>query len=381
MSTIATTINEQELLCTMALTRVFPYNSTLQRQMLERAGSAAAIYEHRRDITALIPELAPRAEQMLDRLEGEMSRCEEELLYAQNHHIRILPIQDSAVYPARLRQCDDAPTILYYLGTADLNAAHIISIVGTRRCTEYGRNMCQRIAEELREMLPDAIIVSGLAYGIDIAAHRAALSNGLNTVGVLASGLDEIYPRMHRPVAVEMVRNGGLLTELMSYSHIDKINFVQRNRIVAGLADATIVVESAEKGGSLITANIANGYNRNVYAYPGRGTDAMSCGCNNLIRHHLATLTTSIRDVLTDLNWQIANTAVSAPAQKELFPELNDSERLVMATMTTHQDADFSELIMATALPSARLTSTLMTLEMKGIIKKMAGNHYHLLYS
>ncbi|MBO4905700.1 MAG: DNA-processing protein DprA [Bacteroidaceae bacterium] len=372
-------LDDQELLYTMALTRVFAYNSSLQQQMLQRAGSATAIYENRCKIADMIPDISPRAALMLERMEMELPRCEEELLYARSHHIKVLAFQDDANYPVRLRQCEDAPLILYFLGHADLNASHIVSVVGTRHCTEYGREMCSLLASELRQVLPDTLIVSGLAYGIDIAAHRAALSNSMATVGVLAHGLDEIYPRLHRNTAVEMLAQGGLLTELMSYSHIDKVNFVQRNRIVAGIADATIVVESAAKGGSLITANIANGYNREVFAIPGRVRDKYSVGCNELIRNQSATLITSVTDLLSRMGWESETAVQKADVQQELFPQLTNEETLVAATLKNCQDATFSDLVMSTALPSAKLTSVLMMLEMKGVIKKMAGNRYHLL--
>ena len=376
---MSATMTEQELIYTMALTRVFALNSSLQRLMLAHAGSATAIYEHRNHITDLLPELSPRAEQMLGRMEMELPRCEEELVYAQRHNIRILSVQDDAGYPARLRQCDDAPVLLYYLGNADLNAQHIISVVGTRHCTEYGRDMCARIAKELGQRLPDAIVVSGLAYGIDIAAHRSSLSNGINTVGVLAHGLDEIYPRSHRQTAVEMVAHGGLLTEYMSHCHIDKVNFVQRNRIVAGMADAVIVVESAAKGGSLITANIANGYGREVFAFSGKATDNQSDGCNRLIYSHTATLITGIDDVLTELGWAVQDASQQRDTQREMFPQLDNDELLVAATLSQHQDAIFSDLILASGLPSAKLTAVLMQLEMKGVVKKLAGNRYHII--
>ena len=363
----------------MALSRVFAYNCSIQQQIVQRIGSATTVFEHRNHITDLLPDFSPRAEQMLVRMEMELPRCEEELLYAQNHHIRVLAWQDTANYPVRLRKCSDAPLVLYYLGHADLNAPHIISVVGTRHCTEYGREQCRRIVTELQMLLPDIVIVSGLAYGIDIAAHRAALDNGLATVGVLAHGLDEIYPRLHRQTAIDMLPQGGLLTELMSHSRIDKVNFVQRNRIVAGIADATVVVESADRGGSLITARIANGYNREVLAFPGRAYDSCSKGCNNLIRSNAATLITSASDILTDLGWADAAAIRQGGTQQEMFPQLSNEELLVAATLKDCQDATFSDLVIATALPSASLTSTLMTLEMKGIIKKMAGNRYHLL--
>ena len=244
-------------------------------------------------------------------------------------------------------------------------------------------------------MLPDTLVVSGLAYGIDIAAHRASLANHLPTVGVLAHGLDEIYPRLHRQTAIEMLQQGGLLTEFMSHTQIEKVNFVQRNRIVAGLADATVVIESPERGGSLITAEMASSYNREVCSFPGRPTDIASAGCNHLIRRQGAHLVTSAADILADLGWepvcqpdgqgvmdfpaaaQPSENPASAASPLVAVPE---EQTIVSALKACGGDLSLSDLIAKTGLPVARLTSFLLPLEMKGIIRKLAGNKYHLIH-
>lgn len=389
-------MTDQELIYTMALTRLLPFNASQQRTLLNEVGSATAVFENRRDLGRMMEHFSPRAAEVLAGMESEFGRCEQELAYAREHKIKVLALQDVAAYPNRLRQCDDAPLILYQLGHADLNAKHIISVVGTRRCTERGRDLCNSLAADLARLLPDTLVISGLAYGIDIAAHRAALANHLPTLGVLAHGLDEIYPRLHRQTAIEMLRQGGLLTEYMSHTQIEKVNFVQRNRIVAGLSDATIVIESPERGGSLITADMANGYNREVCAFPGRPTDFASAGCNRLIRRQAAHLVTSAADILADLGWE----AVSHPdgqgvmdfssTSSDSAGDINSSnpalaatpeeQSIVAALRSEGGDLSLSDLIAKTGLPVARLTSFLLPLEMKGIIRKLAGNKYHLIH-
>ena len=241
-------MTEQETLCMMALTRVPGIGLPGLRLLLEQAGSATVIYEHRRHIRDVMPELHPRAVEGISLMDTLMGRAEEEYRFASQSRIRCLGFYDDD-YPARLRECSDAPILLYFRGTADLNARRVVSMVGTRKITPYGRDLCARFVADLRALSPDTLVVSGLAYGVDIHCHRAALAQGLPTVGVLAHGMDQIYPRMHRADAVKMLEQGGLLTEFMSQTNADKKNFVQRNRIVAGMSDATIVVESARKGG------------------------------------------------------------------------------------------------------------------------------------
>ena len=391
-------MSDQELLYTMALTRLLPFNAIQQRTLLTEVGSATAVYENRRDLGRMMEHFSPRAAEVLAGVDGELGRCEQELSYAREHKIKVLAIQDEESYPARLRQCEDAPLVLYYLGRADLNAQHIISVVGTRRCTERGRDLCNRLAADLARLVPGTLVISGLAYGIDIAAHRAALDSNLPTVGVLAHGLDEIYPRLHRQTAIDMLRQGGLLTEYMSHTQIEKVNFVQRNRIVAGLSDATIVVESAEHGGSLITAEMANGYSRDVFAYPGRTTDVTSAGCLQLIRRNQAHLITCAKDLLDDLRWEAAsqpdgqslmsfsseetseNTKAKSPTGNESLATFSSEEQsIISALRSAGGDLSLSDLIVTTALPAAHLASLLLPLEIRGIVKKLAGNRYHLI--
>lgn len=370
-------MDEQELLYTMALTFALRQHSRAQRILLETLGSARAVYEHRSDASSVFENISPRAAEMLQAMPSVMKACEEELSYARAHNINVLAIQDEAHYPARLRTCDDAPLILYFLGNADLNAEHVVSIVGTRRCSERGRDFCAGVGREIAGRDARALVVSGLAYGIDIAAHRAALENGLPTVAVLAHGLDEIYPSAHRQTAVEMLEHGGLLTEFTSHTPIDRLNFLQRNRIVAGLSDAVVVVESPARGGSLNTARLAADYHREVFAVPGRPSDKLSEGCNTLIRRNAATLICSASEMMDDLGWPSAPKAEEL--QGELFPSLTpDEQGVVTALQASDADLSLSDLSAATGIPSFKLIPMMVALEMKDIVKALAGQRYHL---
>jgi DNA processing protein len=301
--------------------------------------------------------------------------------FIAKHNILALTLNDER-YPARLRECSDPPVIVYYKGNADLNQRRVIDIVGTRRSTSYGQDLIHRFIGRLKELCPEVLIVSGLAYGIDICAHRQALATGFDTVGVLAHGLDTIYPGHHRDTAVQMVSHGGLLTEYMSQTEPFANNFRQRNRIVAGMSDATIVVESAHKGGALITARIAQEYNRDVFAFPGPVGAPYSEGCNRLIRDHQATLITSAEDFVTAMGWQDDAALSSARQQgieRQLFPQLNETETLIVNALRRNNDQQINMLAVGTNLSVGTLTAVLFELELKGVVKTLAGGIYHLL--
>ena len=369
-------MKQEEILYAIALTRVLPYQSQLQNRLLETAGSAKALYDARNNLKDLIPDASDRLVSLIPQISNHLEKAAGEIFFAEKNHIRILG-RDDVDYPARLRDCEDAPCILYYRGTVDLNCRHILSIVGTRKATEYGKSFCQRFLKDLSILCPDVLIVSGLAYGIDINAHRQALANGLPTIAVLAHGLDQIYPRMHRATAIEMLHQGGLLTEFTSQSVADKINFVARNRIVAGMADATLVVESAEKGGSLITAGIAEGYGRDVFAVPGRIGDKASSGCNLLIRESRAALLQSAEEFVKAMGWATAK-AESKPVQRELFPELSTDEMAVFEALKGSEGKHLNLLTVETNIPIGRLSSILFEMELRGIVRLLSGGVYRL---
>lgn len=374
-------MNEQELLYTIALTRLGALSSSALNYLLDTMGSATAVYEQRHDIRQALPAASQNCREAIASMGDHLQRAEQELAFAHKGQIQCIS-RLSSQYPTRLLQCDDAPALLYYRGSASLNNAHIISIVGTRQCTEYGKDLCRQFTAELHQLLPDALVVSGLAYGIDINAHRQALQNGLPTVGVLAHGLDQIYPQAHRDTAIQMLQQGGLLTEYPSGTAIDKRNFVARNRIVAGMADATIVVESASKGGSLITAGMACDYGRSVFAFPGRLRDQYSAGCNKIIRSQQATLITSAQDLLDDMGWQSQQSQQAQrqeSIQRQLFVELSAEEQLIVQALQNSDGKHLDTIAAETQLPAGHLSGLLFNLEMKGIVKMMVGNQYRLL--
>ena len=282
-----------ERICSIALTLCTGIGALTAHRLVQVAGSAAAVFSRREELARTCPDIQPAALKALD-TPGIFARAEQELDFADKHGIACLTLQDDR-YPTRLRQCEDAPLFLLYSGTGNLNSLRVVSMVGTRNATDYGRQWCNSFIRDLAALCPDLLVVSGLAYGIDIASHRAALAHHVPTVAVLAHGLDRIYPAIHRKTATEMLAQGGLLTEFLTGltefltgTEPERYNFLSRNRIVAGMADAVIVVESGRKGGSLITATLAEGYHRDCFAVPGRATDEHSAGCNRLIRDNKA---------------------------------------------------------------------------------------------
>lgn len=374
-------MNEQEIFYTMALTRISNFNFQQALELYRTVGSAQLIYEHRNDIGDIIKDGSPRLKEALKVWDEPMKRAEFELKFMQEHQIRAITLNDDD-YPQRLRECADAPIILYYKGNADLNQSKIISIVGTRQCTQYGIDLIRRFVSDLRRHCPEVLIVSGLAYGVDINAHRQALAQGYPTVAVLAHGLDHIYPYHHRDTAAQMLNHGGLLTEFMTQTNADKPNFVRRNRIVAGLADATIVIESKSKGGGLITADIAQSYDRAVFAYPGAVGMLCSEGCNNLIRDNVAALISNADDFVRAMGWQDETKrreALSDGIERNLFPDLSPEESSIVKQLQQTNDLQLNILSVKTSIPIGHLTALLFQLEMKGVIRPLAGGMYHLL--
>ena len=374
-------MNEQEIFYAMALTRLTNFNFQQALELYRAVGSATMIYEHRENIRDIIDDCSPRLVEALKDWSEAMKRAESELGFMQKHAIRALTLFDND-YPQRLLECPDAPLVLYYRGNADLNQAKIINIVGTRRMTNYGQDLIRNFVRGLREHCPNVLIVSGLAYGVDINAHREALANGYPTVAVLAHGLDQIYPYRHRETATQMLTHGGLLTEFMSQTSADKPNFVRRNRIVAGLSDACIVIESAAKGGSLITAEIAQSYDRAVFAFPGAVSMTYSEGCNNLIRDNVAALIKGADDFVKAIGWQDEarrQQALTEGIERDLFADLSQEEARIVSLLQQANDLQLNILSVKTGIPIGQLTALLFQLEMKGIVKPLAGGMYHLL--
>lgn len=371
----------QETFYAMALTRLTNFNFQQALELYKAAGSAQNLYEHRNEVGDMIEGCTPRLVEALKDWGDAMKRAEVEAKYMEEHKIRAYTLLDDD-YPQRLLECADAPLVLYYIGNADLNQTKIISIVGTRQITSYGKDICRKFIRELHEMCPQVLIVSGLAYGVDICAHRESLANGYDTLGVLAHGLDQIYPYHHRDTAAKMVEHGGLLTEFMTQTNADKVNFVRRNRIVAGISDATIVIESAAKGGSLITAEIAQSYDRAVFAFPGNVNQPFSEGCNNLIRDNGAGLISNAEDFVKAMGWQndaVRRQALAEGIERQLFPELSPEEQKIVSLLQQTNDLQLNIISVKAGFAINQATALLFQLEMKGVVKPLAGGMYHLL--
>ena len=374
-------MNEQEILYAMALTRINYFNLAGLTQLYQELGSATAVVENRNHLRDVLPDASPRLIEGLKGIDSVMKRAETELAFDIEHQIQPIVMND-ARYPQRLKECDDAPLMLFYQGTADLNQQRVINIVGTRHCTPYGQDLIRNFVRELKQRCPTVLIVSGMAYGVDIHAHRQALQNGYETVAVLAHGLDYLYPPRHKPTADMMLTQGGLLTEFFTQTNADKINFVRRNRIVAGMSDACILVESAARGGGLITCRLSREYNRDVFAFPGRVNDQYSEGCNNLIRDNGAALINNAYDFVNAMGWNDDATLMRAQQQgieREIFPTLSPDETVVFHTLHKQNDLQINRLAILTNIPIAKLTSLLFEMEMKGVVKTLAGGIYHLL--
>lgn len=370
-------MDRTELLNLIALQHIPGVGSITAKRLLEQVGSATPLFEHRTELPSIIPGVQPALVKALD-CPSALQRAEREIEFIERHNITCLGYHDEG-YPTRLRECDDAPTLLFYRGSTTLNPRRVISIVGTRKCTDYGRDLCENFVRDLSAMFPDMLVVSGLAYGIDICAHRAAIKEGLPTVGVLAHGLDRIYPAAHRNTAAQMTTCGGLLTEYMSHTEPERSNFLQRNRIVAGMADATIVVESAAKGGALVTANIANSYGRDCFAFPGRTTDLASAGCHRLIRHNQAALITSAEEFIEAMMWETAQDKKPKATQQTLFPELSEEESCIVQAIERYPDgATINTLVIDTRLAVHRISALLFELELRNVVRPLAGSRYKL---
>lgn len=365
---------ENALLYQVALTMV-PHIGPVYGRLLLETLSPEEIFTAKKSQLEKIAGLGSMRANCIKRF-ANFDRAERELMYIQDHHIQPLFIQEAA-YPQRLLNCYDAPLLLYYKGTASLNEKRIIAIVGSRSHSEYGRQCCEELVEGLEGS--GVLVVSGLAYGIDGLAHKAALRRQLNTVGVLGHGLDRLYPGEHGSLAREMVLQGGLLSEFMTGTLPDRHHFPGRNRIVAGIADAVIVVETDIKGGSMITAELANGYYKDVFAFPGRVSDPKSQGCNYLIKSNKACLLTNAQQLLETLGWATAPTKPARKLTRELFITLTPEEALILEVLKQQEAADIDEIHLKTALSSSSVAVAILNLEMQNVIQSLPGKMYKIL--
>ena len=359
---------EEELLYALALQRVKGIGDINAKKLIAYCGSAKKVLTEKRQILEKINGIgAFTLKNLFD--SANLKEAEKELKYLQKNNIETFYFEDKN-YPKRLKHCVDAPILFFKEGDFKLNNQPIISIVGTRKITSYGRDFCEKLISDLKEYNP--IIVSGFAYGVDICAHKAALKNNLKTIGVLAHGFEEVYPKSHKKYVNEINKNGGFITDFWHNDKLQRENFLKRNRIVAGISEATIIIESAEKGGSLVTADIANSYSRDVFAVPGRSTDVYSKGCNDLIKRNKAAILTSANDLIELLNWNILQEA-QKPIQKQLFVELTEIEQLIYDFLLENGKELLDLISLNCKLPIHQTTTILFNLEMKGVVKPLPG--------
>jgi len=361
-------MNEAELVYILALLKVEGVGDIVAKKLINHCGSAEAVFNAKPNHLKSIDGIGSV---LLHNLKDKtvFEKAQQELKYIESENIKVLYYQD-ANYPDRLKHCIDGPVLLFASGNMNFENRKMISIVGTRQITSYGMDICKKLIEDLAVFNP--IIVSGFAYGVDIVAHQVAMENKLQTIGVLAHGLNQIYPKTHKKYVAKMEENGGFLTEFWSHSNPDKENFVRRNRIVAGMSEATIVIESAEKGGSLITAIIANDYNRDVFAVPGRISDKYSQGCNNLIKTQRANLLTSAADLVYILNWEL-ETKETKSVQKQLFVSLDEEEQKVYDYLQKNGKQLLDVIALECDFPIFRISSILLNMELKGVIRPLPG--------
>ena len=360
----------------IALTLIDGVGDVLARQLVSYCGSVAAIFAEKKRILEKIPEIGPKTAASIAGFKN-FNRAEKELAFIRKHRIRMFFYLDED-YPARLKNCYDAPILLYYKGSASPDHPRIVSLVGTRNASDYGKNFTAKLVAELGEM--KVLVTSGLAYGIDIAAHKACTNLGIETIGVLAHGLDRIYPQAHSNVARKMIECGGLITEHSSGAGPDRENFPKRNRIIAGLSDAVVVVEAARKGGALITADIANSYNRDVFALPGRIDDTYSEGCNMLIKSNRAALIQTAEDIRYIMGWD-DSPGKKKPVQQSLFTELLPDEKFLYEYISANQPAGIDSIVINSSMQPSKVAALLLNMEFAGVVRCIPGKRYEVVSS
>ncbi|MBU1013478.1 MAG: DNA-processing protein DprA [Bacteroidetes bacterium] len=343
------------------------------KKLIAYCGGAEAVFKEKKSNLLKIPGLGVATANKILNTEV-LKRADLEVEFIQKNKIKTFYFLDDD-YPERLKHCLDGPIMLYYKGNANLDAKKIIGIVGTRKASNYGISICKSIIEGLKDL--DILVVSGLAYGIDTMSHKQSLAQGLKTIGVLAHGLDRIYPSSNRLLAKKMLDQGGLLTDFISQTNPDRENFPKRNRIVAGLSDAVLVIESAKKGGALITADIANSYNRDVFAVPGRVDDIYSEGCNYLIKTNRAVLVNNADDIKYCMGWD----ATQKPKliQKKLFVNLSDTDKKLIRILEENQKIGIDRICILAQMPSSKVASALLNLEFEGMVECLPGKVFKLL--
>ena len=367
-------MTENSLIHILALQHVPNIGDITAKKLISHCGSAEAIFNEKKQNILKIEGIGTQVIKNLYN-KDHFTAAETELKYIQDNNIVTLYFTDLD-YPEKLKHCIDSPILMFQSGNINLKNQRVISVVGTRKITTYGMAFCNKLIEELAVFNP--VIVSGFAYGTDITAQKAAIKNNLQTVGCLAHGLNQIYPKAHKRYVAEVEKNGGFFTDFWSSDPFDRNNFLKRNRVIAGLSQATIVIESAEKGGSLVTADIANSYNRDVFAVPGRITDSMSLGCNNLIKHQKAHVLSNPLDIPYMLNWEL-NEAEKHPVQKQLFVELNEDEKGVYNYLKKNEKQLLDVIALECQIPIYKLAGILLNMELKGVVRPLPGKLFEII--
>lgn len=365
---------DKNLLYYIALTTIPNIGSVTAKKLIAYTGSVNQIFSDKKSALEKIPGIgAVNAQKIIQNKDFALDLAQHELSFIEKQNVKAYTyLQDN--FPKRLIHCEDGPLVIFSKGEFNFNAQKVISIVGTRNATDYGKEFCEKLMSDLVAHKP--LIVSGLAFGIDICAHKAAIKNNLPTVGVLAHGLDRIYPAVHTSTAKQMVEHGGLVSEFRSGTNPDRENFPKRNRIIAGLADLIIVVESSKKGGSLITADLANSYNRDVLALPGRINDTQSEGCNALIKQNKAHLIQSVKDIEYIMGWK--EEEIIKPSQTKLFVELTSDEKIIYDILNHQDKIAIDDIAMFAKLPMSKTGSILLEMEFKNLVKSLPGKMFKL---
>jgi len=365
-------MTEPEIIAALRLQNIPNIGDVTAKKLIAHCGSPTAIFEDKLHHLLKIDGIGKMTlKGLFDTIHLEEAQKEFEFLSKEGISISYFMDDD---YPARLKHCVDGPILLFQRGNIDLNNQKIISVVGTRNVTNYGTSFCTQFIEELAPLNP--VIVSGFAYGVDISIQKAAMDHGLQTIACMAHGLNQIYPKVHAKYETKMEKNGGFVTEFWSNSQPNRENFLKRNRIIAGISEATVVIESAEKGGSLVTADIAHGYHRDVFAVPGRATDKWSKGCNDLIKYQKAHLLTSAAELVYLLGWEIEEEKQQKTMQKQLFIELNETEQSIYSYLQINGKQLLDTVALECNLPIFKVSSTLLNMEMKGVIRPLPGKMF-----
>ena len=371
-------MNEETLKYKIGITLIKGIGNNLAKNLIAYVGSVEGVFNEKQQNLAKIPGIG---EVLSNEIVSQniLKRAEEEIEFIIKNKIQTSYFTDHD-YPFRLKECVDSPIMIYSKGNGNLNNGKFVGVVGTRNATETGKENCNKLISDLAVSQPNTVIVSGLAYGVDICSHKAALDFGMTTIGVIGHGLDRIYPSAHRPTAVKILQNGALLTEYLSQTNPDKQNFVQRNRIIAGLCDAIVVVESGIRGGALITAEIANDYNRDVFAFPGRITDEWSKGCNALIKNNKASLIECADDLMRFMNWEKQEASSNTNVQTALFIDLSDEEHEIVTTLRKNSEGiQINEFAIQLIKPISKISALLLEMEFKGVVKCLPGGMYRII--